>query len=79
MTSASEWLQGSYAELLMYCFEMLESWEEQNASCDESAQRDLRIKTKKKNILSMGSGMNCKLEENSRMTGEITKLGLKSL
>ena len=38
----------------------------------------------KKKILSMESGMNRKLEENSRMTGEITKvirnkLGLKSL
>ena len=40
MTSASEWLQGCCAELLMYCSEMLESWEEQNASCDESAQGD---------------------------------------
>ena len=38
MTSASEWLQGCCADLLMYCSEMLESWEEQNASCDESAQ-----------------------------------------
>ena len=37
MTS-SEWLQGCCADLLMYCSEMLESWGEQNASCDESAQ-----------------------------------------
>ena len=58
----------------MYCSEMLKSWEEQNATCDESAQRDPKMKTEK-NTLSMGSGMNCKLEENSRMTGEITKLG----
>ena len=50
-TSASEWLQGRCAELLMYCSEMLESWEEQNASCDESAQGDQQ----QKNILSMGS------------------------
>ena len=40
MTSASEWLQGCWADLLMCCSEMLESWEEQNASCDESAPRD---------------------------------------
>ena len=71
---------------------MLESWEEQNASCDECAQRDpplppqkkQKTKKTKKNILSMESGMNRKLEENFRMTGEITKvrcnkLGLKSL
>ena len=38
MTSASKWLQGCCADLLMYCSEMLESWKEQNASCDESAQ-----------------------------------------
>ena len=30
--------------------------------------------TTKKNILSMGSDMSRKLEENSRMTGEITKV-----
>ena len=32
--------------------------------------------TTKKNILSMGSGMNCKLEENSRMTGVIITIKL---
>ena len=37
MKSASEWLQGCCAELLMYCSEMVESWGEQNASCDEPA------------------------------------------
>ena len=40
MTSASEWLQGRCAELLMYWSEMLESWEEQNAPSDESAEGD---------------------------------------
>ena len=29
----------------MYCSEMLESWEEQSASCDESAQGDRPQKT----------------------------------
>ena len=86
MTFASECLQGCFAELLMYCSEMLESWEEQNASCDESAQGDRPPKNSnnKKNILSTGSRMNRKLQENFRMNGEITKvrwnkLGLKSL
>ena len=50
---------------------MLESWEEQNASCDESAQGVPPKKQQQKNILSMESGMKRKLEENSRMTGEI--------
>ena len=70
----------------MYCSEMLESWEEQSASCDESAQGDRPPKKQKqqKDILSMGSRMNRKLQENFRMNGEITKvrwnkLGLKSL
>jgi len=36
----------------------------------ESPQRD----SNKKSILNMESGMSRKLEENSRMTGEITKL-----
>ena len=36
----------------------------------ESPQRN----NNKKNILSMESGTNHKLEENSRMTGKITKL-----
>ena len=74
MTSASEWLQGCCADLLMYCTEMLESWEEQNASCDESAQGVPPKKQQQKNIVSMESGTNHKLEENSRMTGKMTKL-----
>ena len=45
MTFGSECLQGCFAELLMYCSEMLESWEEQSASCDESAQGDRPPKT----------------------------------
>ena len=36
-------------------------------------------KKKKKNILSMESGMNRKLEENFRMTGEITKVRCNKL
>ena len=40
MRFASECLQGCFEELLMYCSEMLESWEEQSASCDESVQGD---------------------------------------
>ena len=40
MKCASEWLQDCCADLLTYCSEMLESWEEQNASCHESAQGD---------------------------------------
>ena len=75
MTSSSEWLQGCCADLLMYCSEMLESWEEQNASCVESAQGvPPKKQQQKKNILSTESGTNHKLEENSRMTGKITKL-----
>ena len=53
---------------------MLESWEEQNASCDESAQGVPPKKQQQKNILSMESGTNHKLEKNSRMTGKMTKL-----
>ena len=36
-------------------------------------------KQKQKNILSMESGMNRKLEENFRMTGEITKVRCNKL
>ena len=54
---------------------MLESWEEQNASCVESAQGvPPKKQQQKKNILSTESGTNHKLEENSGMTGKITKL-----
>ena len=48
ITSSFEWLQGCCAELQMCCSEMLESWEEQSASCDESAQRDPKRKNKNK-------------------------------
>ena len=60
MTSASEWLQGCCADLLMYCSEMLESWGEQNASCDESAQGVPHKKQQQRNILSVESGVNRK-------------------
>ena len=51
MTSASEWLQGCCAELVMYCSEMLESWEEQNASCDEPAYGDPPKKQQQKRTI----------------------------
>ena len=36
----------------------------------------IKKKNKHKNTLSMWTGMNCKLEENFKMTGEIIKLDL---
>ena len=81
MTSASKWLQGCCAELLMYCSE--------NAGILGRAKCFLwwicsgRPRQKKqqqqKNNLSMGSGMTRKLEENSRMNGEITKVRCNKL
>ena len=80
MTSASKWLQGRCAELLMYCSE--------NAGILGRAKcflwwicsgRPRQKKQQQKNNLSMGSGMNRKLEENSRMNGEITKVRCNKL
>ena len=49
-----------------------QTWEEQNAQRDPQNKK----KNKHKNTLSMWTGMNCKLEENFKMTGEIIKLDL---